>query len=120
MISKKAILLIVFIVLLFGNLFFGFNYFYIQKELQAFQENTAKQVTNIKVVNFMKTFIEKVLKAKEDVSIQDRRRMEGYIENLEDESVLAQWRKFINSKTEKEAQEGVTNLLESLVNKISY
>ncbi len=109
---------IVILILLAGNLFFGMKYFAVQKELRQTQATLEAQKTNEKVLDFSKLFIEKVLKGAEEISFEDRLNLENAVRGLNDEEVLTQWNKFIESKTELEAQREVKNLLEMLVGKI--
>ncbi len=71
------------------------------------------------VLNFIKFFIEKVLKAENEVDFETRLKLKNAVRNLSDEEILNQWNKFVESKTENEAQEEAKNLLEMLINKIS-
>ncbi len=115
--NSKIILIITFI-LLVSSVFFGFKYFNIQKEFRQTQAALEAQKTNEKVLDFTKLFIEKVLKAEEEVNFETRLKLENAVRDLKDEEILAQWQKFTESKTEVQAQNEVKNLLEILVNKI--
>ena len=116
--NKKIILTIVILVLLVGNIFLGFEYLNVQSQLHQVQGLLTTQETNEKVVDFTKLFIDKVLKAKGEVSFDDRLKLENDVRDLHDQEILNQWNKFIDSQTESEAQTQVKNLLELLVNKI--
>jgi Na+-transporting NADH:ubiquinone oxidoreductase subunit NqrC len=110
--------IILVLILLAGNIFFGLKYSAVQKELKLTQTSLETQKTNEKILDFAKLFIEKVLKAETEVDFETRLKLENAVRNLGDEEILEQWNKFVNSKTEAEAQEQVKNLLEMLVNKI--
>ena len=116
--NKQKITLIIILILLAGNVFFGAKYFAVQKELGQTQAALETQKTNEKVLEFTKLFIEKVLKAETEVDFETRLKLENAVRNLGDEEILAQWQKFTESKTEAEAQKEVKNLLEMLMNKI--
>lgn len=116
--NKQKITLIIILILLAGVIFFGFKYFAVQKEIQQTQITLEVQKTNEKVLNFTKFFIEKVLKADTEVGFETRLKLERMVRNLDDEEILAQWQKFVESKTEVGAQEEVKNLLEMLMGKI--
>ena len=120
MTKQKTILIIVISVLVAGNVFSGVSYFLTQKKLQTVTEQLKHQRNNEKIINFSKLFIEKVLKAEEEVSFEDRLKLENTVRDLKDNEVLTQWEKFVASKTEAEAQQGVKDLLELLVKKIPY
>jgi len=115
---NSKITLIIILILLAGNVFLGVKYFAVQKELGQTQAALETQKTNEEILNFTKFFIEKVLKAKTEVDFETRLKLENAVRNLEDEEILEQWTRFVNSKTEIEAQEEVKNLLEMLVSKI--
>lgn len=118
MANRKTISIIIILLLLVSNVFFGYKYFALQKELEATKTALKTQQINEKVLDFSKLFIEKVLKAKTEVDFETRLKLENAVRNLDDEEILAQWQKFTESKTEAEAQEQVKNLLEMLVSKI--
>lgn len=115
--NSKITLIIIFI-LLVSSVFFGVKYFVVQKELRQTQTTLEAQKTNEKVLDFTKLFIEKVLKAEEEVDFETRLKLENAVRDLKDEEILAQWQKFIESNTETGAQNEVKNLLEILVSKI--
>lgn len=110
--------LILALVLLAGNVYFGMQYSAIQKELRQTQIALETQKTNEKILAFTKLFIEKVLKAETEVDFETRLKLENAVRNLNNEEILAQWNNFVNSKTETEAQKEVKNLLEMLAGKI--
>ena len=118
MVNRKTISTIIILILLAGSVFFSVKYIALQKELRQTQAALDVQKTNEKVLDFTKLFIEKVLKAETEVDFETRLNLENAVRNLGDEEILAQWQKFIESKTEVQAQEEVKNLLEMLVNKI--
>jgi len=110
--------IILVLILLAGNVFWGVKYFSLQKELQEIQAGLGTQKLNEKVLEFTKLFIEKVLKAETEVGFETRLKLENAVRNLNDEEILVQWQKFVESRTEAEAQNEVKNLLEMLINKI--
>lgn len=120
MANQKIILItiIISLVLLAGNIFFAIGYYNIQKELQETKQALKTQQLNERVLNFTRLFITKLLKAEGEIDFETRLKLENGVRALEDEEILAQWQKFVESKTEDEAQENVKNLLEMLVNKI--
>jgi len=117
-VNKPKIILVLILILLAGNVFLGVKYFSVVKELRQDQAALQAQKTGDKVLEFTKLFIEKVLKAKTEVDFETRLRLETAVRDLEDEEVLAQWQRFIESRTEVVAQEEVKNLLDVLVGKI--
>ena len=116
--KEKKILSVFIILLLIANAFFVFKYISLQKSLQTTKAELAKYVFDDKILNFTQLFIEKVLRAKQEVSFEERLQLERRVRDLGDNAVLGQWNKFVNSKTEAEAQEEVKNLLGLLVQKV--
>lgn len=117
--SLRITLLLVIGLLVVTSVFFGMQYFLLQSKVQTIQKVEANKQVNTKVVNFAKLFITKVLKAKTEVSFEERLVLENAVRDLNDKEILAQWDKFTASKTETEAQQNVKDLLELLINKIS-
>lgn len=115
--KQKIILTAVILILAAANVFLGFSYFVGQKQLRTAGQQLKIQQNNIKIVNFTKLFIDKVLKAEKEVSFEERLVLENAVRDLNDNEVLTQWEKFTASKTETNAQEEVKNLLELLVKK---
>ncbi|MFA6520614.1 MAG: hypothetical protein WCT44_03350 [Candidatus Paceibacterota bacterium] len=116
--NKRALYLIIFGVLLVGNVFFALNYFTTKAELQEIQSTTTKAVLNEKVVNFASMFIKQVLQADKEVDFETRLSLENAVRDLKDEQIMAEWQKFVGSKTEAEAQNSVKRLLGILIGKI--
>ena len=118
--NQKIILIIVISILVAGNVLLGVNNFLVQEKLQMIEQKVKDQERNLKILNFTRLFIEKVLKAENEVSFEDRLKLENAVRDLNDNEILAQWEKFVESKTEIEAQNAVKNLLELLVKKIPF
>lgn len=116
--KSKIVLIIILFLLLAGDFFLWVRYSTAKKELEEIQRLSEVQKINEPVLNFTKFFIEKVLKAEKEVDFETRLELENSVRELGDEEILAQWQKFVDSKTETEAQQEVKNLLELLVNKI--
>jgi hypothetical protein len=108
------------VLLILGNIGFGVGYFLEKTENKKLQNDLKAQQLNVKVINFSNLFIEKVLKAKTEVSFEDRLKLENAVRDLEDPAILNLWEKFTESNTQDQAQESVKNLLDALVKKISY
>jgi len=115
---SRALLIVVALILLVGNVFFWLKYSATQKELLKTTQALETQKTNENLLNFAKLFIDTVLKAEGEIDFETRLQLENAVRNLNDNEILAQWQKFVGSKTEIEAQKEVKNLLEILVSKI--
>jgi len=90
----------------------------LQKEIQQERITIAQDASNRQTVDFLQAFVDKVLRAKSEISFDDRLQLENMVRNLKDDAILAEWNKFVNSQTPAAAQEEVKNLLELLVRKI--
>lgn len=120
MFSKKFILTSIILLLISLNIYFGVSYFLESKSRKELENGLETQQLNTKIVVFSRLFVEKVLKAKNEVPFEERLQLENSVRALNDKSILDQWEKFTQSKTELEAQENVKELLSLLVNKLSY
>lgn len=116
--SRKKIIIVIFLAMLFGNLFLGYQYYLNKKELAVFEAKQIKQEINAKTLNFTKLFIFRVLQADQEIDFDTRLQLENAIRELNDPEILNYWQNFTNSQTDKEAQESVKVLLEALINKI--
>lgn len=67
---------------------------------------------------FTELFVEKVLKTGKEVDFETRLQLENSVRELNNAEILNQWQKFIESKTEADAQIEVRNLLEILIKNI--
>ncbi len=120
-ISKQQIILIIVIsILLAGNIVFSLNYLLAQREIQELEKSVEKQQLNTRIINFSRLFVEKVLKAKEDISFEERLKLENAVREIDDKDLLSSWEEFTSSKTEEEAQENVKDLLDLLTRKFSF
>lgn len=117
-ILSKLLCIILVLILILGNVFFAVKYFNTKSTLEQTQEIVESQDKNNKTLVFARLFIEKVLRAENEVDFETRLEMENAVRNLNDEEILGQWQRFTESKTESQAQEEVKNLLGMLINKI--
>ena len=116
--NKKIILAGVIVLFILGNVFFAVNYFLQKQETEKLQKEIATQQTNVKVLNFSKLFIQKVLKTDKPVSFEDRLQLENAVRNINDPEILSKWEQFTGGTNEAQIQQGVKDLLEALINKI--
>ena len=115
---KFIILIIIIFFLLINNLFLFLNLRDLQSEVKALQSRLKVCQTNEKVLNFTRLFIEKVLKGEKEIDFETRFQLENAVRSINDEEILNQWRKLVESKYEEEAQREVVNLLYLLITKI--
>lgn len=117
---KGLILFSVILLLILGNIFWGIKYITQFQETKIIQKELASKNTNYEVINFLKLFIEKVLRTNKEVSFENRLILEESIINIGDGEILSAWEKFTEAETEFEIQEGVKDLLEVLAKKANY
>jgi hypothetical protein len=117
--TKVKILLIIIIVLLISNFYVFLQYLLVRGEVIQLRNAVTAQKINAKTLVFTKLFIKKVLKAEGEIDYETRFRLESAVRDLNDEAILSQWQKFVDSKTEGDAQTAVKNLLDTLADKIA-
>jgi len=100
------------VLLLAGNLFFSVQYIYSIKADQApVVDKGAQEVIHIKNANFLKLFIDKVIKANGTVSYDDRVQLENDVRQIHNPELTAQWELFVGSKDPKKAEAAATDLM---------
>ena len=118
MFRSKEILITILIISLAANIFLGIGYYQSTQRLQAVAKELRSQEVNKKALDFLKMFVDKVLKSEGEVNFEDRLMLENAVRQLDDAGIIAQWKKFTESQSEIQAQVEVRNLLELLVNAI--
>lgn len=88
-------------------------------ELHTAQTVGQKANFNVKVVNFASLFVSRVLQADREVDFETRLMLENAVRELKDAEILEQWRRFVESGSEAEAQGEVKKLLALLIAKIT-
>ena len=100
------------LVLLAGNLFFSIQYIYSIKADQAPKiDQGAQDVIHIKNSNFLKLFINKVIKANGTVTYEDRVQLENDVRQIHNPELTAQWELFVGSKDPKKAEQAASDLM---------
>lgn len=112
----KKIVIVILVLLLF-NLFFAYKYFTLKKYFYQLSSVSTESI-NEDVLNFAKFFVDNVLKADREVSLEMRLKMENDIKKINDPEITQKWENFVNSQTEDEAQRNVRELLKILLEKI--
>ena len=116
---KKRIFIIAVIGgLVVSNVYFALKARSLGGELNDARKETSSFHRNEKVINFSRLFIDSVLKSGNEVDFNTRLKLENAIREIRDDEILAQWDKFVKSKTEAEAQDEVKDLLDLLMKKI--
>jgi len=109
--KQKQIYLIIITILLLSNIFIGVKYFNTNKELKETKNTITLQKERTKFTEFNRIFISEVLQAKSEVNYDTRLKLDRMVKDINDQELTAQWHKFTDSQTEKEAQEETVNLL---------
>lgn len=115
--SNKKYLVII-LLLAIASLTLGMRLIKLQNQYDDIKNQVSQNQLNGKTLVFMQTFIEKVLKAKTEVSFEERLSLENMVRELNDKEILDRWNSFVKSQTEQEAQDNVKELLDLLANKI--
>ena len=79
---------ILLLVLIGGNMFFGVQYFKARNESSVMNVAADNQVLNKKMLAFANLFIEKVLKAKGEIDFETRLQLENAVRDLKDQDIL--------------------------------
>ncbi len=117
---KKIILTAIALIVASGVILLSVGYFLQAQKIQRLQKELNVHQTNTNIVSFLSTFIKKVLKAKDEVSFEDRLKLENAVRDLNDKELLSLWESFTQAQTSEQIQQNVKNLLEGLVSKIMY
>lgn len=116
--KTKRISLAIIIILLFATGISTAKFIGVKNQLVVSEKVVAEHHYNDGALSFMKLFIEKVLEAKTDISLDDRVDLENKVRELKDPEISATWKAFGTAKTESDAQEAVKKLLKLLTDKI--
>lgn len=112
----KVLVIILFLTLVFSNIFFGYQYL---SSIRVLDETIQKQQTNSSVLNFTQLFMAKVLRGGGVVSFEDRLLLENAVRALNDKAIFTCWEKFTKAKDQAEVQNDFYDLFELLLKKIS-
>jgi len=101
------------LVLLAGNLFFSIQYIYsIKAEQVPVVDKGAQEVLHIKNSNFLKLFINKVIKTNGTVSYEDRVQLENDVRQIHNPELTTEWELFVASnKDQKKAETAAADLM---------
>ena len=100
------------LILLAGNLFFSIQYIYsIKADQVPVVDKGAQEVIQIKNSNFLKLFINKVVKANGTVSYEDRVQLENDVRQIHNPELTTQWELFVGSKDPAKAEAAATDLM---------
>jgi len=116
--NLRLFLVVVISLLVSGNIFLLVQFGILNGELrQAKKELNVRQI-NEKTLTFAKLFVEKVLQGTDEVSFEDRLRLENSVRDINDPEIFDQWQNFIKTQTDREAQDQMSRLFMMLLNKL--
>jgi hypothetical protein len=116
--NRKVLNGFIIVVLLVGNIIFAQLYFSNNQQSSDTGQSMTGMRQEKKVLTFLKLFVDKVLKAEEEVSFNDRLILENAVRELDDDRIMVKWQAFVDSKDSSQAQDNLRNLLEVLVNSV--
>lgn len=110
------IIIVIAVLSLATNVFLGINLLIENKKNIELRQGIR---LHGKVLDFANLFINKVLRAEGEISFEDRLKIENAVRDTQDNDIYDEWQKFVGAKTELEGREGIKNLLQLIINKIS-
>lgn len=114
----KITIVLLAVLLLCGNIFFIWQYFFLSRELILAESKINKQIKDQKILYFANLFIDKVLLGENVVTFEDRLKLENAVRDINDQEIFNKWQDFTNSNTDKETQKSVGVLLKDIFKKI--
>ncbi len=116
--QKTRLFLIIIAILMVGAVYFAVIYFLNRAELLQAQNQLIVQQANEKTLSFTKLFIDKIFLGEGTVNFEDRLKLENAVRDINDKEIFSGWQQFTQSKTDRETQTAVGNLLKLLFAKI--
>ncbi len=116
--TNKITAVVCVLALVLSGLFFV-QYQKVSSELAQVKTQLTGRAQDTKVVAFLNLFIDKVLKAKSEIDFETRLQLENAVRELNNPEILAQWRKFVESPNESQAQLEVKDLLALLARQLT-
>ena len=108
----KIVSNLLMLILLAGNLYFSVQYIYnLKNSAIPVVDTSAAEVTKIKNANFLKLFIDKVIKSNGTVTYEDRVQLENDVRQIHNQALTDQWTLFVNSKDPKKAEAAAADLM---------
>jgi hypothetical protein len=107
---------ILMLALVAGNIFFSIQY--IQGIKDAANSPVDNTPVRIQTARFLKLFVDVVLNTKEEISFENRVKLENDVRQLGDADIIKEWNVFVNSKDATIAQASAVKLMSMLANKM--
>ena len=106
---------ILFVISLAGMIYFGVASYRLQRKVDLLESQPRLSVDANKSFVFMRDFISNVVGSSSEVDFESRLRLENEVRALNDSEILSQWKAFVASKNEREAQAHVLDILKRLI-----
>lgn len=115
---QKKVLVVILVLLLAANIVLLGNWYQARSETREGAMCQARMTANTKILTFLRFFVEKVIRADGEVSFNDRLILENLVQGLNNGAISAEWQKFVDSKTNTEAQRNLKSLLDVLIKEV--
>ncbi|BCX15168.1 MAG: hypothetical protein KatS3mg097_060 [Candidatus Parcubacteria bacterium] len=122
---NKAVYIIIIIILIIFNAFLIYQNKILEAKIDSIAQDITTKATfqvkkplNFKAAEFLNLFVKKVLLAKEAPDFKTKLELNQAVYDIQDNAILEQWYKFINSTSEEETTMNLKILLELLSDKI--
>lgn len=118
--SLKITVILIIILLFLSTVTFFTVWVLTEQELKTANSNIQVNQINGRVLTFSRLLTDKVLSGDKEVSFEDRLKLENAVRDLNDQEVLSQWQEFTKSDSGVSSQKYFSQLLKTLLAKISY
>ena len=103
---------ILLIILLAGDLYFSAQYVYNLRQQQTpIVDEGQRELTRIRNANFLKLFIDKVIRTNDKISYEDRLLLENNVRQIHSLDVMEKWKIFVNSTDPREVEAAAIELM---------
>lgn len=110
--KKRLLSNILLIILLAGDLYFSAQYVYNLKQQQIpVVDDGQRELARIRNANFLKLFIDKVIRTNDKISYEDRIKLETSVRQIHSLDVMDKWKIFVSSKDPREVEAAAIDLM---------
>ncbi len=102
---------ILLIILLAGDLYFSVQYVYNLRHQFPVVDEGQKELSRIRNANFLKLFIDKVIRTNDKVSYEDRLKLETSVRQIQSLDVMEKWKIFVSSKDTRDVEAAAIDLM---------
>ena len=116
--QNSKILSILVVILLIGNIIFGWLYVSSKVTIRNLSTEVATHKVNSEVLLFTQLFVDKILHGSKEVSFEDRLQLENAVRDMNNKEIFDSWQTFTNAKTPTEVQQDFYILFHLLLGKV--